>query len=54
MAIRTRYLRALAAGLAYFGRNDIDEKTTWRDIFPVTPPACLEEFYGASGLIPLD
>jgi hypothetical protein len=45
--VRTRYVRAIAAGLQRFGVENITRETTWCDIFPHPPPEGLEWCYGA-------
>ena len=45
--VRTRYVRAIAAGLQHFGVENVTRETTWCDIFPHPPPEGLEWCYGA-------
>ena len=44
--VRTRYVKAIAAGLQHFGVGNVTGATTWSDVFPYPPPAGLEWCYG--------
>lgn len=43
--IRTRYFKAIAAGLRRFGYDNLTVDTTWSDIFPKPPPPEIAHFY---------
>ena len=47
LEIRTRYMRAIEAGLRHFGHGNLTFDTTWADIFLSPAPPDLAEFYGA-------